>query len=58
MCLDKNEKARIWDEGYAAGDRDAYNAANARDWNGRTLDEEELTKNPYLEESTNKELWE
>lgn len=39
--------AQAWDAGYNAGDRDAYNAAEARLWNGRDLHDDELTTNPY-----------
>jgi hypothetical protein len=61
--------AKAWDEGYAAGDRDAYHSSKARAWNGRTLDNDELTPNPYLTEAepvstvptpkvqTNSDLW-
>lgn len=61
--------AKAWDEGYAAGDRDCYNADEARTWNGRALDDDELTRNPYAAEDqpvstvpvpnvrTNPELW-
>jgi hypothetical protein len=44
-------RAEAWDEGYAAGDRDAYNSHEARTWNGRALDDDELTRNPYAAEA-------
>ncbi len=50
MC-DTSSLAAAWSRGYDAGDRDAYNAAEARQWNGRDLDPDELTANPYQDDA-------
>jgi hypothetical protein len=39
--------AEAWDKGYGVGWLDAWRNEEARIYNGRELDEDELTPNPY-----------